>query len=159
MNAVALGRVMQDGESTRTGVVALVEEHAAAMGRVAMALLGDAAAVEHVLEQVAREAATKRVAEADRTRAWLFGLLRGASAAQLSKLPLRTRAPASGTGPEASTRTELGRLRPTEREAVVLALVGGLDVAEVAVACNVDVATARARIGRGLQELATGGRS
>lgn len=161
MNAVALGRVMQDGEGTRTGLVALVEEHGAALGRVAMALLGDAAAVERVLEQVVRDGA-KPPTDGVRSRAWLFGLVRAASAAQISKLPLRTRGPTSGEapGPEAVARAELARLRPTEREAVVLSLVGGLDAAEVAVACNVDVTTARARIANGLQELAArGGRS
>jgi DNA-directed RNA polymerase specialized sigma24 family protein len=44
-------------------------------------------------------------------------------------------------------------LKPTEREAVVLALVGGLDASEVALACNVDLGTAKTRIARGLEQL------
>ena len=50
-------------------------------------------------------------------------------------------------------RAALGKLKPTEREAVVLHLVGGLDAAQVAEACGVDLATARARIARGVSQL------
>ena len=61
-------------------------------------------------------------------------------------------------GAKAATpaRDALARLKPTEREAVVLHAVGGLDVADVALACNVDVATARSRISQGMQKLAEG---
>src|SRR3712207_1873316 len=105
MMAVGLGRAMQDEGKARAGLACLLEEHTAAMGRVAMALLGDAPAVERVLEQVARDAGAKLPPEPSRTRAWLFGLVRSASAAQLSKLPLRTRPPASsGTSAEVEAR-------------------------------------------------------
>jgi DNA-directed RNA polymerase specialized sigma24 family protein len=50
-------------------------------------------------------------------------------------------------------RASLGKLKPTEREAVVLYLVGGLDAAQVAEACGVDLATARLRIARGVSQL------
>lgn len=147
--------------SKRTGAAGLLAEHAAVMGRVAMALLGDAARVEGVLEQVAREAgASAAVPEGTKPVAWLLGLVRAASAVQLSKLPLRARAgdgpPVTerlGAGAAIPARAALAALKPTEREAVVLSLVAGLEAADVAAACNVDVATARTRIARGLEQL------
>jgi RNA polymerase sigma-70 factor (ECF subfamily) len=50
-------------------------------------------------------------------------------------------------------RHALQELKPTEREAVVLHVVGNLTAAEVAEACGTNDATARARIGRGLGRL------
>jgi len=51
-------------------------------------------------------------------------------------------------------RAMLAELKPTEREAVVLHTIGGLSLADVALACGVDEATARARISRGMVALA-----
>ncbi len=172
------GRALASG----TRAKALLEHHAAVLGRVAMALVGDAARAEAVLEEVAREAGA-RSAELERealdgrgrtstdgdprTRApalvWLLGLVRRASVIHLSRLPLRKHV----TGPreEAPTTERLGAvdaiparaalasLKPTEREALVLCLVGGLHAADVARACGVDVGTAETRIARGLYEL------
>ena len=50
-------------------------------------------------------------------------------------------------------RQALAALRPTEREAVVLSLVGGLSAVDVAAVCNIDVATAKHRIARGVEQL------
>jgi RNA polymerase sigma-70 factor (ECF subfamily) len=152
----------------------LMSEHAAVMGRVAMALLGDAARVEHVLEQVAREAGSRSIPDGARPLAWLLGIVRAACATQLSKLPLRTRtgvhvseerdsrgdtAPSTqGIGAAlhaVPARIALATLKPTEREAVILALVGGLEAADVAAACNIDVGIAKTRIARGLEQLLT----
>lgn len=151
----------------------LVAEHGAALGRVCMALLGDAAEVERVLEQIAREVVARSPApDGASARAWVFGLARAACATRMSKLPLRA---TNHTGPrlpepDAPPRTErlgardavparamLAKLKPTEREAVVLHSVGGLDAAEVAAACGVDVTTARARIAQGMAKLVEGG--
>lgn len=149
-----------EGASGRLGAAALIAEHGARLGRVCMALLGDAAEVERALEHVAREAAGKSVpADAATPRAWIFGLARAACATRLSKLPLRTnvtgpRLPEPAPSPE---RAMLATLRPTEREAVVLHAVGGLDAEEVAFACGVDRATARSRIAQGMAKLVEGG--
>ena len=159
---------MSEGEGaegrpdTATHAGGMLEEHAAVMGRVAMALLGDPAQVERALEQAAREAGTSKPPEGVKPVAWLLGLVRGACATQLSKLPLRTRASTGdrapvterlGAGDAVPARAALAALKPTEREAVVLSLVGGLEATDVAVACNVDVDTARARIARGVEQL------
>src|SRR5262249_1039157 len=133
------------------------------LGRVAMALVGDAAEIEGVLETVARQAgATTRPSDVS-ARAWLLGLARTACATQVSRLPLRRtehdRGPSTerlGLASAGPARAGLRALRPTEREAVVLSLVGGLEAVEVAAACNVDVGTAKTRIARGLEQLMAG---
>jgi len=135
------------------------KEHAAVIGRVAMALLGDARRAELALEQVARELGGKQLPDGVKPLPWLLGQVRLASAFQLSNLPLRTRstgsevASATLDGPPVSARCALAALPPTEREAVVLSLVGGLDVQDVATASSVDVATAKKRISRGVEQL------
>jgi RNA polymerase sigma-70 factor, ECF subfamily len=154
---------MNEGKTRSRGACLLVE-HGAAIARVCMALLGDAREVERVLEAVAREIGAKRPADGMSERAWVFGIARAQCANQLSKVPLRAMTHATGPvterlGAKSATpaRDALARLKPTEREAVVLHTVGGLDVSDVALACNVDVATARSRISQGMQKLAEGG--
>lgn len=130
------------------------------LGRVAMALVGDPTRVEQVLEQVARDAVTGNPPQPSEARVWLLGLVRGAAATQLSRLPLRVRprddAPATerlGAAAAAPARAALASLKPTEREAVILALVANLEAKDIALACNTDPETARARLGRGLEQL------
>ncbi len=156
----------------------LLVEHGATLGRVCMALLGDGAEVERALEQTARDACTREregrgAPGGASARAWIFGLARAACATRLSKAPLRNntnltgpRQPEADAPPRterlgareaAAARAQLAALKPTEREAVVLHAVGGLDADEVAVACGVDVATARARIAQGMAKLVEGG--
>jgi RNA polymerase sigma-70 factor (ECF subfamily) len=50
-------------------------------------------------------------------------------------------------------RDALGRLKPAEREALVLRYVADLSHREIAVACNIDEAAARKRISRALARL------
>ena len=158
---------MGDEGKERSKAARLIAEHGAGIARVCMALLGDAREVERVLEAVARDAGAKRPDDASpaRERAWLFGIARAQCANQLSKVPLRAMTHATGPvterlGAKAATpaRDALATLKPTEREAVVLHIVGGLDLEEVALACNIDVATARTRIAQGMQKLMEGGR-
>lgn len=139
------------------GVLAALREHLPVMGKVAMALVGDGARVESILEEAARQAATTSAPPAG-TKAWLLGLVRVASAKQLSAIPLKTRgfdtAPSTERlGSAAGGRSALQALRPTEREAVVLSIIGRLDTQDLAVACNVDVPTAKTRLARGLEQM------
>jgi len=159
----AVGRAMGETDDREGAAAALLGTHALVLGRVAMALLGDAAEVERALEQVAREAGATPPPAHVTPQAWLLGLVRAVSATQLSKLPLRPRsadtAPTTerlGATDAVPARAALAALRPTEREAVVLSLVGGLEVADIAAACNVDAATAKARLARGLEQLLRG---
>lgn len=146
----------------------VIREHGAVVARVCMALLGDAAAAERALERVARDAGTTTFEEGKSPLARLLGLARGACANQLSNMPIRAsiRSTASFGADEpapattrdqarepALARAAIGRLKPTEREAVVLHLVGGLDAAQVAEACGIDLDTARQRIARGAAQL------
>jgi RNA polymerase sigma-70 factor (ECF subfamily) len=162
--AVGAGDGKQDEPSAEKGasrVRAALREQGAVLARVCMALLGDAEAAERALERVAREAAARPFDDSKDPRVVLLGYARVACATQLSKLPVRTGARAS-EAPETTrdhgrdsivARAALGRLKPTEREAVVLHLVGGLDVAQVAEACGIDPAAARTRIARGVAQL------
>lgn len=139
------------------GILAALKEHLPVMGKVAMALVGDGSRVETILEEAAREAATTPVPPSD-AKPWLLGLVRVASSKQLSKLPMRTRgfdtAPSTERiGIAQGARNALQDLRPTEREAVVLSIIGRLNHQDLAVACNVDVQTAKSRLSRGLEQM------
>jgi len=129
----------------------LLEAHVTSMARVAMALVGDAASVERVLEIVAREA---NAAPERHEKAWLLGRVRAACANVATGTPAHEVGPVRtarlGASEAIAARGVLQGLRPTEREAVVLRLVGGLDVAEIALACNVDAKTAHERLAAGL---------
>jgi DNA-directed RNA polymerase specialized sigma24 family protein len=121
-----------------------------------MALLGDREAAERALERVAREAGAMTEAI---TKATLMKLARVACATQLSKLPVRKDEVSPNTQrlsnieEAAEGRDALAKLKPTEREAVVLHLVGGLDAADVASACGIDLEKARQRIASGVSQL------
>ena len=142
---------------------AVMREHGALVARVCMALLGDGPAVELALERIAREAGVAKFDDSKDPRAVLMGIARGACAVQLSKMPSRLPLRTAGWGDAAAkpgearepalARAALGKLKPTEREAVVLHLVGGLDAAQIAEACGIDMETARGRIARGVAQL------
>ncbi len=155
---------------------AALEEHGATIARVCMALVGDVAGVERAMERVAREATTLTYDDKP-ILPRLLGLARAACAVQQSRLPLRTgpfrpsehavdrraseerdREPSTARDPSSPqepnvARAALAKLKPTEREAVVLHLVGGLDVAGVAEACGIDGGAAKSRIARGVAQL------
>ena len=153
------GNALAAGE--RTGEprgIAAFREHGSVLGSVCMALLGEAAAAERALERVAAEAGSARFEASEDLLVRLLGMARVACSNQLSKLPIQSmsagRAPASSSEAEAAlARSGLGRLKPTEREAVVLHVVGGLDAAQVANTCGIDLTTARMRIARGVTQL------
>lgn len=171
MGSYARGLALEsdDREEGKSRARAAFEEHGALVARVCMALLGDVAACEQALERVAREAGGLAYDDDALILPRLLGLARMACATQLSKLPLRGASRGPGASEEAApprterdpsspqepavARVALGRLKPTEREAVVLHLVGGLTAEHVAVACGLDVAAARSRIARGVAQL------
>jgi RNA polymerase sigma-70 factor (ECF subfamily) len=140
-----------------------MREHGVVVARVCMALLGDTAAAELALERIAREVGVAKFEDGKDVRAALMGIVRGACAMQLSKMPSRLPLHTAGWGEREAragaarepglARAALGKLKPTEREAVVLHLIGGLDAAQVAEACGIDLAAARGRIARGVSQL------
>lgn len=151
----------EPAEGTSARVARVVREHGPLLGRVCMALVGEHGAVERALEQVARDAATKPLPADDAgMKVFLLGLARSACAIQSSRLPVRRdEAPTTERmhGDEAAkARASVGALKPTEREAVVLHLVGGLGVDEIAIACNIAKDAARSRLSRGIAQLRGG---
>jgi hypothetical protein len=146
-------------ESKAASARALLREHGEVCARVAMALLGEQAGVERALAQVARDAlGVAAETDASGARAKLLGLVRAACAAQSARSPVRLTSRGGAEGEArapVSARKKLSRLRPTEREALVLHLVGGLDSRGVAVACGADVTEdiARARIASAVSQL------
>lgn len=137
---------------------AALRQHAPILGRVSMALLGDAEAVTSALEAVARRAGHEPCPAGIDALAWLLRLTRTECSVLASQRPGRTRAPADleADGP-GRARRRLAELRPTEREALVLHLVGGLDSDAVAYACGIDRVAAEERLARGLSQIQQNG--
>lgn len=153
--------------SGRVGAVGLaLREHGTALAQVCMALMGEPAEVERALERVAREAGDKGLPSDVDARVFLMGLAHRACTTQLSRLPARATgaSPARDEAPRTermghvATATEaraaLARLKPTEREALVLHAVGGLAPDDVARAVGIEAKTAHERIARALSALA-----
>lgn len=144
----------------------LMQLHAAAIGRVCMALLGSQGEAEDALQDTLLAALDGLEGfRGDGTlRAWLLSVARRRCA---RRLEARTRerearqslvAPAAPPGAERSSmaaraRRLLEELRPTQREALVLRFAAELSFREVGRVSGVDEATARKRASRGLSRL------
>jgi RNA polymerase sigma-70 factor, ECF subfamily len=120
-----------------------------------MALLGDARASKQVLEKLAERAGPEltKANDAADGRLSLFAALRKLCAEhQTLTGPLqKDDAPETARmGKAADARQRLERLRPTERDALVLKLVAGLEVGDIARVCGVDEATAKDRLTKAL---------
>jgi RNA polymerase sigma-70 factor (ECF subfamily) len=152
----------------------LVNEHAAAVGRICMALLGSqpeaASALQETLAAALRALASGPCPSAhDTLRGWLFSIARRKCAAFTeTSNGAREKKPGSAlkAGDVAADPTErlkmavrarrlLADIRPTEREALVLRFAGELSYAELAAACGTDERTARERVSRGIYRLQT----
>ena len=151
----------------REAVAACARTHHVVLGRLCMALLGSQAdadeAVQETLLRAQRALATYR-AEGS-LKAWLCGIARHVCA---HVLETRTRArealevvPSEGEARDAFevrrrarvVRDALDRLKPSEREALVLRYVADLSHREIAVACGLDEPAARKRISRALARM------
>jgi RNA polymerase sigma-70 factor, ECF subfamily len=144
----------------------LVSEHAPAIGRCCMALLGSQSEAEDALQEtlMAALAGLETFRGDGSLRAWLLSIARRRCA---QRLETRTRerdmkqslvAPEPGTSAErlsmaARARRLLREIRPTEREALVLRFAAELSFREVGHACGIDEAAARKRVSRGLARL------
>lgn len=132
--------------------------YALALSRYCMAFTGSQSESEALVEEVltAAHAGFSQYRSGRDVRAWLFGLARRICGRHIE---LRTRK--TGHGFESSgdskeiqrVRSALSKLKPSEREAVVLRYEAGLSVRELALCCGVDEATAHKRISRGLVRL------
>lgn len=158
----------------REALTACARTHHTILGRLCMALLGSQAdadeAVQETLLRAHRAMASYR-AEGS-VKAWLCGIARHVCAHTLETRrrgrellevvpPEEEGSPRSGgqrDAFEARRRTRLVRealekLKPSEREALVMRFVADLSHREIAVACGLDEAAARKRTSRALARL------
>lgn len=145
--------------------------HGAALGRLAMAMLGSQAEAEEVVQEVliAAHDAWPSFRGEGTVRAFLFGIARRMCAKRLEMRGRRERRLRlvfdAGTDAQLpdqvlearraaeKVRVALEELRPTERDAVVMRYEAGLDYAEIAAASGIDEAAARKRVSRGLARM------
>ncbi len=159
--------LLQEGRH-REALAACARTHGAVLGRLCMALLGSQAdadeATQETLLRAHRGMASYRGEGS--VKAWLCGIARHVCAHALETRrrgrQLLEVVPAPGEADEGELarrqharmlRDALSRLKPTEREALVLRYVADLSHREIASACNIDEAAARKRISRALARL------
>ena len=158
--------LIRDGRH-REALTACARTHAAILGRLAMALLGSQADADEAVQETllrAHRAMPAYRAEGS-VKAWLCGIARHVCAHMLVTRrrgrELLEIVPVEGElrdAFEARRRTRLVRealekLKPSEREALVMRFVADLSHREIAVACGLDEAAARKRISRALARL------
>ena len=148
------------------------DKYAAGLGRMCMALLGSQADAEEVVQEtlIAAHKAMGSYRGDGTVRAWLYGIARRQCARHFEKkrsqkrhlrlVPDRD----SGDDPQQAilvrrraeaVRSALERLKPSEREALVLRYQADLSFREIASICGIEVAAARKRASRGLERLRT----
>jgi RNA polymerase sigma-70 factor (ECF subfamily) len=154
----------------RDAVAACAQLHGAIVGRLCMALLGSQSdadeAVQETLLRAHRGMATFRGEGSP--KAWLCGIARHVCAHTLETRRRGTRdalelVPGEPEAQDAFetrrragvVRAALAKLRPSEREALVLRYVADLDHREIAAALDLDEPTARKRVSRALGRLRT----
>ena len=163
-----IAALVQEGRH-RDALVACAETHGAILGRLCMALLGSQAdadeATQETLLRAHRGMASYR-AEGS-VKAWLCGIARHVCAHMLEtrrkQRELLEVVPAGEGAADIfaqrrrsrAVRDALAKLKPSEREALVLRYVADLSHREIAAACNLDEPTARKRISRALARLRT----
>ncbi|MCK6587462.1 MAG: RNA polymerase sigma factor [Polyangiaceae bacterium] len=135
------------------------ETYAVPLSRYAMAFTGSQSESEGLVEEILLAAAGSfpQYRAGKDVKAWLFGIAR-----RICGRHIELRARKTGHGgamsngsPAAKAREALAKLKPSEREAVVLRYEAGLSVRELAIACGVDEASARKRVSKGLVRLRT----
>jgi RNA polymerase sigma-70 factor, ECF subfamily len=162
-----IAALLQEGRH-REALAACARTHGAVLGRLCMALLGSQAdadeATQETLLRAHRGMASFRGEGS--VKAWLCGIARHVCAHALEtrrrgrQLLEVVTAPGEADDGELARRQHarllrdaLSRLKPTEREALVLRYVADLSHREIAAACNIDEAAARKRISRALARL------
>jgi RNA polymerase sigma-70 factor (ECF subfamily) len=158
------------GGDYRGALTGCARAYALPLGRLCMAFTGSQAESEELVQETLLAAydALPQYRGEGSVRAWLFGIARrlcGRHMEMKARRDARLRLvhdtrPRPDTGELAlekeraeRTRVALAKLKPSEREAVVLRYEGGLSFRELGVACGVDEATARKRVSRALAKL------
>ena len=151
----------------RDALAACARTHHTILGRLCMALLGAQAdadeAVQETLLRAHRAMASYRGEGS--IKAWLCGIARHVCAHTLEtrrkSRELLEVVPTDGEARDTFEarrkarvlRDALEKLKPSEREAIVLRFVADLSHREIAVACGLDEAAARKRISRALERM------
>lgn len=162
----AIAVLIRDGKH-RDALTACARAHQMILGRLCMALLASQAdadeAVQETLLRAHRAMPTYRGEGS--VKAWLCGIARHVCAHMLETRrkgrELLEIVPAAGEARDAFevrrrtrvVREALEKLKPTEREALVMRFVADLSHREIAVACGLDEAAARKRTSRALARL------
>ena len=151
----------------RDALAACARDHGAVLGRLCMALLGSQADADEATQETllrAHRAMASYRGEGN-VKAWLCGIARHVCAHVLESrrrgrdLAERAAAPDDSSDAVASQRRArairrgLDRLKPSEREALVLRYVADLGHREIAHTLQIDEAAARKRISRALARL------
>ncbi len=151
----------------REAIATCARDHHVVLGRLCMALLASQAdadeAVQETLLRAHRAMATYRGEGS--IKAWLCGIARHVCAHVLETRrrgrELLELVPTEGEARDAfaarqharALRDALAKLKPSEREALVLRYVADLSHREIAEACAIDEAAARKRISRALARM------
>jgi RNA polymerase sigma-70 factor (ECF subfamily) len=158
--------LVQEGRH-REAIAACAKAHGVILGRLCMAMLGSQADADEAAQETllrAHRAMASYRAEGS-IKAWLCGIARHVCAHMLEtrrkQRELFEVVPDSDEGRDTfaqrqrsrMVRDALDKLKPTEREALVLRYVGDLSHREIATACNLDEPTARKRVSRALARL------
>jgi RNA polymerase sigma-70 factor, ECF subfamily len=155
----------------RHAIECCANRHGAALGRLCMAMVGSQAEAQELAQEtlLAAQGGFGSYRAEGTIRAFLFGIARRVCAHHIEvrarrEARLRLVHDAARDGTDSAellairqraerTRSALDRLRPTEREAVVLRYQAGLSFREVADACGIDEAAARKRVSRAIARL------
>jgi RNA polymerase sigma-70 factor (ECF subfamily) len=154
----------------REALAACARAYAIPIGRLCMAFTGSQAESEELVQETLLAAfdAFPQFRGDGSVRAWLFGIARrlcGRHVEMRARRQERLRlVHDTGRGRDAGelamereraerARAALAKLKPSEREAVVLRYESDLSFRELAAACGVDEAAARKRVSRALSRL------
>jgi RNA polymerase sigma-70 factor (ECF subfamily) len=153
----------------RRALALCARHHGAAVGRLCMALVGSAAETDDLVQETLLDAHAGfggYRAESS-MRSWLFAIARRKCARHLERTTRRhaklrlvhdsergdTEELLAQRERAERARSALAKIRPSEREALVLRYVGDLSYREVGDACGIDEAAARKRVSRAIAKL------
>ena len=142
----------------REALARCAHAYGVALGRLCMAFTGSQAESEELVQETliaAFDAFPQYRAEGS-VRAWLFGIARRICGRHVELRARKTghgEASNGGASQAKKARDALAKLKPSEREAVVLRYEAGLSFRELSIACGVDEAAARKRVSRALARL------
>jgi RNA polymerase sigma-70 factor, ECF subfamily len=163
-----IAQVIRRGEH-RQALALCASRHGAAVGRLCMALVGSAAEADDLLQETLLDAHAgfSGFRAESSVRAWLLAIARRKCARHLERTTRRqaklrlVHDSDRGDAEELiaareraeRARAALGKIRPSEREALVLRFVGDLSYRQVGDACGIDEAAARKRVSRAIAKL------